>query len=941
MTAKMEAPAGGGAGERDRTDARPDGTTQGSHSTSYATIEGDALSGALSPEVKRFCAWRTEYARANKDGERRKTKMPYCALGHRTKSNDPSTWILREDAEHLANDRSFRAGAVGDVCGIGVLLGPIPGPDGNMAILSSEGDKLLIGIDADTCRDPETGLLTRPWAEKLLATFQSYAEVSPSQTGFKIFAFVGASRADKEYIAALLQGSAGKTWKEDGQDHPPGIELYTEGRFFTFTGDRLPQSPARIELVKTDALRALFENIGPSVNPARKQNTAGTKAEAGNKKKSPRANGRAKGHDHNPGDERQNAEADDAYWHDAPEALRDLKTPEALALLIGDISHLKDRSASTVAFHLALQCQRANMLEAETRDTLARYPHKDLSKYSGNDADAERQWQRIWEKTTPLPELEVRGHNLPETADEVVETLCASEGLYLRDQRPVELSFGREGVADAPRAVPLSAHGVVRRVHAIRSVWQRKSTPDGGFVQKHVTLPERVASLALDHRNAWRRLPLLEGITSAPLLGDDGTIRTTEGYDPITGFYCFAAPVVSVPERPTRAQAEASFRRLRWHLRTFSFADAPRVRELNADIVDISKPPGADESAALYALLTAICRPSVWLAPGFLCTAASVTGAGAGKGLLVRVIVAIALGVRPSAVSPGHSQEEMDKRLVSALIDARPVVFIDNINGATLKSDTLASALTERPANLRVLGKSETVSVTAAAFIAITGNGLAVSEDLARRFIACALDGGEDAEARDFKGFPNPVDQSFAQRGELLSDALTIWRWGRQNPQKAGKPIGSFEEWAQWVRDPLLALGCTDPADRIAEAKSKDPQRTFIAELFTAWEKAHGDSAVAVSALDDAVTQLLNPGGKMPRQWVAKRVSGLEGTRAIGLILKTVPKTGKHTSARYYLTRESHKGIGVIGGMEGEAGSMTPVTPMPDDPLGLKLEGEL
>lgn len=940
MNTESNTPVPGNGDGREQT-AQTTKKAPDNANTNDNEIEGDALSEAFSPEVKRFCAWRIEYARANKDGERRTTKIPYYALGQRAKSNDPSTWILREDAEHLANDPSFRAGAVDDVCGIGVFLGPIPGPDGDMAILSSEGDKLLIGIDADTCRDPETGAFTRPWAEKLLATFQSHAEVSPSQTGFKIFAFVGASRAEKDYLATLLQGKAGKTWKEDGQDHPPGIELYTAERFFTFTGDRLPQSPARIELVKADALRALFEVIGPSVNPTRKRTTAGRKSKAGHGKRSHPANGRANGHDHNPDDERQNSEADDAYWHDAPEALRDLTTPQALALLIGDLSHLKDKSASTVAFHLALQCQRANMLEPETRDTLARYPHKDLSKYCGNDADAERQWQRIWEKTTPLPELEVRGHNLPETADEVVETLCASEGLYLRDQRPVELSFGREGVANAPRAVPLSAHGVVRRVHAIRSVWQWKSTADGGFVQKHVTLPERVASLALDHRNAWRRLPPLEGITSAPLLRADGTIRTTEGYDPITGFYCFAAPVVSVPERPTFTQVEASFRRLRGHLRTFAFADAPRIRELSADVVDISKPPGADESAALYALLTAICRPSLWLGPGFLCTAASVTGAGAGKGLLVRVIVAIALGMRPSAVSPGHSQEEMDKRLVSALIDARPVVFIDNINGATLKSDTLASALTERPANLRVLGKSETVSVTAAAFIAITGNGLAVSEDLARRFVACALDGGEDAEARDFKGFPNPVDQSFAQRGELLSAALTIWRWGRQNPQKNGKPIGSFEQWAQWVRNPLLALGCTDPADRIAEAKSKDPQRTFIAELFTAWDKAHGDKPVPVSALDDTVAQLLNPGGKMPRQWVAKRVSGLEGTRAIGLILKTVPKTGKHTSAKYCLTRETHEGIGVAGVIGPASPPMPPMTPMPYDTLGPNSEGEL
>jgi hypothetical protein len=535
-------------------------------------------------------------------------------------------------------------------------------------------------------------------------------------------------------------------------------------------------------------------------------------------------------------------------------------------------------------------------------------------------------------------ELEVRPYNLPTTAAEVTEALCKSDGLYLRDHRPVELSLGPADASEAPKAQRLTAHGVVRRTHAICKVWQKKASEEGSFTRKDVTLPERVANLALDDRNAWRRLPPLEGITSAPLLSEGGAIRTKNGYDSETGFYCCNAPLVSVSARPTRAEAEAGLQLLRHHLRTFAFADSPRVRELNADVVDTSKPPGADESAALYALMTAICRPSLWLAPGFLCTAASVTGAGAGKGKLVRAIVAIAFGLRPSAMSPGHSAEEMDKRLVAALIDARPVVFLDNVNGQTLQSGTLEEVLTERPSSLRILGKTEMASVTAAAFIAITGNGLRVSEDSARRFIYCTLDAGEDAEARDFKGFPEPVKESFDRRGELSGAALTIWRWGRQNPQRAGKPIGSFENWAEWVRDPLLALGCTDPADRIADAKAKDPQRAFIAELFTAWEKAHGEQPVAIKALDKTVIDLLNPDAKMTRQWVASRVAKLEGTRAIGLILKRIPNTGNWTTTRYFLARETNE---PKGPKSGEEGPMTPMPPMPYDSLGSKFEGEL
>jgi hypothetical protein len=44
LSKKMEAPAGGGSGERDRTDARPDGTTPRSHSANCTAIECDTQS---------------------------------------------------------------------------------------------------------------------------------------------------------------------------------------------------------------------------------------------------------------------------------------------------------------------------------------------------------------------------------------------------------------------------------------------------------------------------------------------------------------------------------------------------------------------------------------------------------------------------------------------------------------------------------------------------------------------------------------------------------------------------------------------------------------------------------------------------------------------------------------------------------------------------------
>jgi hypothetical protein len=101
--------------------------------------------------------------------------------------------------------------------------------------------------------------------------------------------------------------------------------------------------------------------------------------------------------------------------------------------------------------------------------------------------------------------------------------------------------------------------------------------------------------------------------------------------------------------------------------------------------------------------------------------------------------------------------------------------------------------------------------------VAINGNGVHIAEDMARRIIKTEYDAKvEDPELRPFEpGFLNTV---YKERATLLGHALTIWRFGRQNAGqlRKGKPLGSYEVWGQWCRDPLLTLGTRDPVDRLA-----------------------------------------------------------------------------------------------------------------------------
>jgi hypothetical protein len=420
-----------------------------------------------------------------------------------------------------------------------------------------------------------------------------------------------------------------------------------------------------------------------------------------------------------------------------------------------------------------------------------------------------------------------------------------------------------------------------------------------------VRLPTLIAKMYLGWRGEWRLRPL-NGITSAPLLRDDGTIISGSGYDSQTGMWREDVPDLTnlVPAHPTFADAATTLRIIRETFKTFCFADASIIESANESVpvVDVQKPPGRDESAFLTSLLTAVCRPSLPLAPAVLLRAAPMSGAGTGKGLLARCMSIIAFGREPHAVTAGADAAELEKRIAAELMQASPTLFLDNLNNTAFRSDLLASAITERPSRVRLLGRSQMIQLNATAFVVLTGNGLTISEDLARRFIAIDFDARmEDPESRLFTS--DIKADVLTRRAELLASALTIWRWGRQaGDLPIGQPMGSFEIWSKWVRDPLLALGCWDPAKRVGEAKHLDTRRQAIADLFKVWSEKHGDRPVAVRDLHRTVALAADPQGR-GRQFLASQLGRLAGTRLRGFVLTRQTSGGKWGAATYALKR--------------------------------------
>jgi hypothetical protein len=508
-----------------------------------------------------------------------------------------------------------------------------------------------------------------------------------------------------------------------------------------------------------------------------------------------------------------------------------------------------------------------------------------------------------------LPELMINSSDPTATAKDLAALIAKQDDFLFNGYAPIRVAAEADCL---PRALEVTTEMVRVLAHEICRPTKELIARDA-TIRVPAPLSKDVAQLYLHGLEGSWGLKPFRGITTAPILSNDGSIRMASGYDARTGLWCRDIPDVAIPAKPTKSDAERALRKLREFFRTFPFADAARLcdPDLGVEVVDLAKPAGLDESSFLAALLTAVCRQSLNLAPGFLCDAPNFSGAGTGKGLLVKAICIAASGVSPAAFTSGHDAEELDKRLASALTEARPAVFLDNFNSKSLTSDILASALTENPAMVRPMGHTTTVPLHTRTFIGITGNAVQIAEDMARRLLNTHLDAHmENPEQRPFT--PGFLDRIFAERTNLLAAALTIWRWGRQTQPKSGKPLGSYEVWAQWCRDPLLALGMPDPVKRLDEIKAADPKRRALIAIFDQWRESHRDTLLKAQDLSHDVVGLI-PGaitrdGAISRQKVARFLTAHDGTRAGGYVLNSTPLGPPSKQvAHYKLTYETEE----------------------------------
>ena len=195
----------------------------------------DLLGGETFPADSRiWTAWREEEVKG------RVTKVPYRSTGSKSRANDPAAWITRADAKRVASRLQTEGRK-----GVGVFLG-------------GAQDIRMGGVDLDSCYDPVSNTM-EPWAQEVIERFASYAEISPSGTGVKVFFHYAAD--DLEPLRAVMGKLWGNSWSRGSHLE---IALHLGNRYFTVTDLHCIGTPRELRPVDRATLLWLIEEAGPA-----------------------------------------------------------------------------------------------------------------------------------------------------------------------------------------------------------------------------------------------------------------------------------------------------------------------------------------------------------------------------------------------------------------------------------------------------------------------------------------------------------------------------------------------------------------------------------------------------------------------------------------------------------------------------------------------------
>jgi hypothetical protein len=334
--------------------------------------------------------------------------------------------------------------------------------------------------------------------------------------------------------------------------------------------------------------------------------------------------------------------------------------------------------------------------------------------------------------------------------------------------------------------------------------------------------------------------PPLEAVVESPVMRPDGTIFDAPGYDPETRLYYRPVEgfdIPPIPETPATEDIRAAISLLDEAVGEFPYEDEASAANTLA--------------LMLTALVRQVVRGPVPLA------LIDKPQAGTGGSLLAETVAVIGSGRTAEMLGAPRDEEEWRKQITAKLSAGATMITVDNVEGA-LYAPSLARALTARTWTDRVLGRSETVTVSQRATWIATGNNIQLRGDLPRRCYWVRLDARESRpwQRQNFR-HPDLLGWVTRNRGRLVHALLTLARgWFAAGKPKAPDlpQLGSFEAWTEIVGGMVAYAGIPGFLANLSALYDKaDEGNAEWEEFLLAWWETFAEEAVTVAQLTKRV----------------------------------------------------------------------------------------
>lgn len=420
----------------------------------------------------------------------------------------------------------------------------------------------------------------------------------------------------------------------------------------------------------------------------------------------------------------------------------------------------------------------------------------------------------------------------------------------------------------------------------------REQSTKEGPVQIQTVMPRDLTKKVEVKATQWLDSPMrpLTGVVSEPTIDGAGRIVQTPGYDRPTGllYHPRMLPLgetrPTVPDHPTKEDAIAALTLLHAPFSRFKFEDDGN----------------RSWTTLMAAMLTAVIRPNLPTAPGYLFTAPQ---AGSGKTKLMQCVSLMAGGGTGCLPFPKR-KEELAKQLASLLRESPRSLNFDNLVGVLDGGQDLTAVLTSTEWSARELGVTRILKVLTNCMFMFTGNNVSIYGDMNRRALKVKVKPVSATPYRESFGF-DPVREVAHNRHKLNVAALTIIRAYMVSQQPVGlPPFGSFEDWSRMVRDPLVWLGYPDIIDGIQENYEDDEETNDLVMLHDIWETHFGDSHVTNQQIDamfsgtgfgEELQNMFGGNGAKTARWLKREFSNHEGRMVDG---RGFSSKGKNTARK-------------------------------------------